>query len=151
MALRRTLGDPAAVEALVARLERVQADTPGRWGRMSAHGMLCHLADVNTGLTTRFEGDRPRQAARIWYALHSPLPWPRGIRTPKRVDQEHGGTQPVEFAADRERAIASLRALAAVPPGAWPDFHPLMGPLTDWEWRRFGWRHTDHHLRQFGV
>ena len=151
MPLRRTLGDPAAVEALISRIRQVEAERPALWGRMSAHAMLCHMADVNTGLTMRFEGNRPRAKFRVYYALHSPLPWPKGIRTPKRVDQEHGGTQPVEFLADRERAINSLRALAAVPRGEWPDFHPLMGPLSDWEWRRFGWRHTDHHLKQFGL
>ena len=29
--------------------------------------------------------------------------------------------------------------------------HPIFGPLTTWEWQRWGWLHADHHLRQFGV
>jgi hypothetical protein len=151
MAFRTIITAPGAIDALVARLQRLTPESRGKWGRMSAHGMLCHVADVGFGLTTRYEGDRPRQSAKILYALHLPVAWPRGIRTPKRVDQEHGGTQPAVFDADRQRAIDSLHAMAAVPDGGWPAFHPLLGPLTDWEWRRFGWKHTDHHLRQFGL
>ena len=27
--------------------------------------------------------------------------------------------------------------------------HPLFGPLTEPEWKRWGYLHADHHLRQF--
>jgi len=29
--------------------------------------------------------------------------------------------------------------------------HPIFGPMTDEEWGILGYRHLDHHLRQFGV
>ena len=28
--------------------------------------------------------------------------------------------------------------------------HPLFGRMTNGEWGRWGYRHVDHHLRQFG-
>jgi len=35
--------------------------------------------------------------------------------------------------------------------GAEGAAHPLFGRLTTAEWGRWGYRHMDHHLRQFGV
>ena len=29
--------------------------------------------------------------------------------------------------------------------------HPIFGPLTVRQWGVQGYKHTDHHLRQFGV
>jgi hypothetical protein len=29
--------------------------------------------------------------------------------------------------------------------------HPIFGELTEREWMRWGYLHTDHHFRQFGV
>ena len=29
--------------------------------------------------------------------------------------------------------------------------HPLWGRMSEWEWGRWGYLHTDHHLRQFGA
>jgi len=29
--------------------------------------------------------------------------------------------------------------------------HPIFGRMSLWEWQRWGYLHTDHHLRQFGL
>jgi hypothetical protein len=29
--------------------------------------------------------------------------------------------------------------------------HPILGPLSQSEWHRWAFLHTDHHLRQFGL
>ncbi|MGE3404237.1 MAG: DUF1569 domain-containing protein [Vicinamibacterales bacterium] len=42
-----------------------------------------------------------------------------------------------------ERFAASPRDFAFQP-------HPFFGPLSEREWLHWAWRHTDHHLRQFG-
>jgi hypothetical protein len=143
--------DPGAAAGLIARLNLLTPESRGEWGRMSAHGMLCHVADVALGIR-RLPGApaRPRKAFRAFLGLHTPFPWPKGIRTPAPVDQEKGGTPPGEFEADRVRAIAAIEAQAAAK-GGWPEYHPIFGKLSEWEWQRFAWRHTDHHLRQFGF
>ena len=42
-------------ESLGARLQGLGADTPRQWGRISAHGMSCHLSDS----FLMVPGDRP--------------------------------------------------------------------------------------------
>jgi hypothetical protein len=37
------------------------------------------------------------------------------------------------------------------PPTALPANHAVFGAMTATDWYRWAYRHTDHHLRQFGV
>lgn len=60
------------------------------------------------------------------------------------------GETPGEFAADLAEAAARLDAFVAAARGArWPP-HPIFGRLSPAAWLRWGYLHTDHHLRQFG-
>jgi hypothetical protein len=45
--------------------------------------------------------------------------------------------------------VALLRRFAA--PEVRYATHPFFGPLTREEWMIWGYRHIDHHLRQFAV
>ena len=79
-------------------------------------------------------------------------PWPKGrIRTRPEVDPKQRGSRPAEFEADLVAAIAGVRALAAAPAEAFSPGHSMFGPMTADDWRRWGYLHTDHHLRQFGL
>jgi hypothetical protein len=86
-----------------------------------------------------------------WMALYVPLQWRTGILTVPEVDQEIGGTPPVEFAADVKEAEALLMMFASrAGIREWPD-HPIFGRMSEGDWMRWAYLHTDHHLRQFGL
>jgi hypothetical protein len=148
----RSLASSQTMDGLVRRLERLAHSTQRRWGTLSAGEMLCHLADASASVLSRPGGPagRPR-TLRKWLALYTPLPWPHGLRTPPNVDPRQDGSRPGEFEQDRERAIAGLRALAGAPAEALPARHLHLGAMQQRDWRRWGYRHTDHHLRQFGL
>jgi hypothetical protein len=121
---------------------------------MSAHQMVCHVSDACRMAT----GDLPvsdvavpiPRAAVRWLALYLPLRWRSGHVTVHELDQEAGGTCPGEFAADVDALISGLRVLAARRGAPWPR-HPVFGRMSEGQWLRWGYLHTDHHLRQFGV
>jgi hypothetical protein len=152
----RTLANPSDRAAIVERLGHVRPETPRQWGRMTAPQMICHLRDAFRGVM----GERPsstaapaiprwRQRLMKFVALHLPLAWPRGMKTRPDSDQELGGTRPREFDADVAELVQICERFAT---GSWPRRpHFLFGPLSDEEWGRWGYRHVDHHLRQFGV
>jgi hypothetical protein len=80
------------------------------------------------------------------------VPWPRArIKTRPEVDPRVGGTRPGEFERDRAAAIEGVHRLAAAPAEAFPPSHFMFGRMDAADWRRWGYRHTDYHLRQFGL
>jgi hypothetical protein len=140
------------LEALIVRLHALEPDSPRRWGTMFPAEMLCHLGDASSSILAHPGGPpKPRRALFKLIALYSPTRWPSGIRTPAEVDPRRGGSRPGEFERDRSRAIDGLRALAGAPASALPSSHGHFGPMSEWDWKRWAYLHTDHHLRQFGL
>ena len=149
----KTLARAHDREDLVRRLHAVRPDSAARWGRMSVHQMICHLADafrMALGEKPVSLASGPLQRSVVkWIALYLPVAWPAGIPTRPETDQAIGGTRPQEFARDVAEVEALLSAVASHGPRAWP-VHPIFGPLSHRAWLRWGYLHTDHHLRQFG-
>jgi hypothetical protein len=147
------LSDSAQRAALLERLRRLTPVSARAWGRMTSHQAVCHLSDsframmANTPVTSI--GNPFSRTVIKWIALNAPMQWPHGVKTVPEVDQEIGGTRPVEFLRDR-RELERLMELFATQTGEYQP-HPIFGRLTSAEWHRWGWRHMDHHLRQFGV
>ena len=146
-----TLANPATKVVLRDRVTRLTPEFQRRWGRMTVHQMVCHLAD---GFRMA-SGERPpkptynvftRTFVR-YVALHTSLMWPQGVRTLPEVDQEFGGTRPVEWSTDHGELLHRLDSFT--PKEGLP--HPMFGPLTSNEWNIWSFRHVDHHLRQFGA
>ncbi len=148
----RTIADATALEALVRRLHALTPDTPHQFGHMSPGEMLCHLADATASVLDRPGGPAGHSRRfRKWLTLYTTYPWKHDLGLPTQVNRRIDGTRPGDFEADRARAIANLQALAVAPPSALPRSHEDFGPMTAEDWQHWGYRHTDHHLRQFGV
>jgi len=149
----RSLETAANVEDLIVRVGRLEPTSTRRWGIMTAHEVLCHLADSFLMVL----GERYASPADTWWsrnvikwiALHTPLPWPQGVPTRPEVDSRRGGTKPVEFARDQAIVVELIRRVAR--PDAPFGRHPFFGPMTRDEWLLWGYGHVDHHLRQFGL
>ena len=133
----------------------MRPDRLPRWGRMSAHQMICHLSDAIRMMTgeksVRVTTDPLRRTVVKWIALYVPLPWPRGIPTSPEIDQLKGGTKPVAFTSD----LAQLEALVTAVPTSGRRLdghaHPIFGSMSEAAWLRWAYLHLNHHLRQFGV
>src|SRR5215469_9385689 len=86
------------------RLTRLRADSQRRWGQMSAHQMICHLSDsFRSAMGEKPTGQNSplfKRTVYKWVALWGPLAWPHNIDTRPELNQQQGGTQPVEFASD---------------------------------------------------
>ena len=151
----RTIADPSVLRSLVARLQALQPDSRRRWGTLTPHEMLCHLGDA-TGMVLR---TRPRtepmpgrrRSVMKALALWSPLRWPHGWSTNPMHDPKAGGTKPSVFAQDLVRAVVGLESIAAAKPDTLEPVHGFFGAMSVTDWQRWAYKHTDHHLRQFGL
>jgi hypothetical protein len=152
----KTLAREQDKAEILRRLSSVRPDSVRRWGRMSAHQMVCHLGDCFRMAT----GEKPVSPATgvlqrtivKWIALYLPLRWPAGtLKTRPEVDQEMSGTRPGDFAADVAELEALVELLAARTASFDRHPHPIFGRMSEAAWLRWGYLHMDHHLRQFGV
>jgi len=121
---------------------------------MSAHGMICHLTDAfAVCLGDRPVADRTSFLARTALRLVAntlPVPWPKGVETMPEIDQDKDGTLPAEFQADLEALLATTQAFVDRLDADTME-HPVFGRMSVGEWGRWGYRHLDHHARQFGA
>lgn len=150
-----TLAREGCKAELIQRLRGARPDSARRWGRMTAHQMVCHLSDnfrMALGQKRTSDASSPLRRTLVkWLALYTPLRWRPGIVTTPEVDQEMGGTKPVEFSADVKEAEDLLVLVASRAGSAnWPR-HPVFGRMSERDWMRWAYLHTDHHLRQFGL
>lgn len=122
---------------------------------MNVRQMVCHLNDAFLCIMGEKQVSMDQNfKARLlmkWGALYLPLRWPPDFATRPELDQERGGTTPGEFDEDRQRLSDLVEKFAHRP----RDFsfrpHPMFQQMSEWQWMRWGYLHTDHHLRQFGA
>ena len=150
----KTLARVADRDELLRRLRTVRADSRRRWGKMTAHQMVRHLADacrmvVGEVIVSDASGFAQRTVIK-WIALYTPFKWPPGIPTRPEIDQQIVSMGAADFATDLAQTIELVEALAArAGTGVWPT-HPIFGRMSEAAWMRWGYLHVDHHLRQFG-
>jgi hypothetical protein len=136
---------------LHCRIDALTPDAPRRWGRMTAHQMVCHLTDsVESAFDEEAEapgtGPLSREPLK-WLVLHV-LPWPKGkMESPERLTRR----RPTVWDADVRALHDALERLAARDPSAhWPP-SDVFGTLSRREWGALLRTHINHHLRQFGA
>jgi hypothetical protein len=150
----KTLARSQDKDAILRRLRTVRADSTRRWGKMTAHQMICHLGDAcRMGSGDMRVSDASGLAQRTfvkWIALYTPLTWPPGIPTRPEIDRAIIGAASTDFAADLALTVSLVEAFAArAGTRDWPA-HPIFGRMSEAAWMRWGYLHVDHHLRQFG-
>ncbi len=153
MPLTPTLLDPDTRDALIARVRALSPDAPRQWGKMNVEQMLWHCAEAyKVALGDIDVGDKSNWLFRNVirpFAFYVPFPWPKNGPTLPPFDAVR--QQPAVAAAFmtlRDTVVALIARVAAA--NLDRAVHPAFGPLSQDEWQHWGWRHMDHHLRQFG-
>jgi hypothetical protein len=148
--LMKSIFDAQVRDDLLSRMHGVTADTRPGWGKMNAEQMLAHLVEAMRMAVGELK-PKPKNLLIRYPPLRQlaiyVLPWPKG-----------SPTAPELLPADRRLVDDSKRELVrlvnAVGERAtateWPE-HPAFGKMSRRAWGVLGWRHIDHHLRQFGV
>ena len=145
-----TLTNPADLESLVARFERLSPDAKGVWGQMTAPEMLAHCSDslrLSLGDLKCKPRNKPiaRSPVVKWFVFNV-LPFPRNAPTARELRSR----TPMTWNDERAELVALIRRVGAA--GAnypWAD-HPLFGQMSGEQWGLLTYKHFDHHLRQFG-
>ncbi|HKC81196.1 MAG TPA: DinB family protein [Gemmatimonadaceae bacterium] len=148
--MKKSLSDAHARQALLDRLERLTPETPARWGKMTAPQMLAHVTDwmlMAKGELKTAAKKRPLRYPVIKQLVIYWLPFPKGVPTaPELIRRKH-----VDWAVERAAVRQQIQSFGTLAPSAMTTDHPAFGKLTVKAWNVLGYRHTDHHFRQFGI
>ena len=133
------------------RLRSLSVSSTGRWGSMDVARMLQHLR-LSTSMAL---GDLPVPSANkrvfqmfpLKHLILYVLPFPKGAPTAPELKSSVS----VSFEEERAALLELLERIGTGPHEGEAPAHPLFGPLTWREWGVATYKHTDHHLRQFGA
>ena len=144
-----TVFRPEDRAVLLRRLDALSPHDAPRWGRMNAPQMVTHVAEqmrMALGELPVALKKTPVRHFPVKQLLVYWLPWPKGLPT----SRELLARVPAGWDGDRADARALLeRCGARGRAGPWA-LHPAFGTLSGRAWGVLIYRHTDHHLRQFG-
>jgi hypothetical protein len=148
----KSLASAGDRQEIADRLGRLRPDSTRQWGRMSVDQMVRHVADAYL-MALGEKRVAPRtgllQSTVVkWMALYLPKPWPTGLATVPEIDRVHLCEPCGDLASSIAEAIGLVERMHAVRGRTWPR-HPIFGRMSEGDWLRWGYLHTDHHLRQF--
>ncbi len=141
--------DRSEREAIARRLDALPHDRQPRWGKMTAPQMVTHLLEayrMRSGELALRRRPMPLRPLVKWLMLYV-LPFPKGAPTAKELLSRKPSTWESDVAALKATIMASEQPSASAPVGD----HPIFGTMTVQDWGVLLHKHTDHHLRQFGV
>lgn len=136
-------------------IERLREDAVPHWGEMTAQHMVEHLLwafelSIGKAEVTCDIPESQRDAMKAW--LYDERPSPRGFKNPK-LPQAPGPLTYASMSASRRalREAVDQFAVCAKKNSSPPRMHPLFGALRTDEWERVHFKHSYHHLLQFGL
>ncbi|HXC95370.1 MAG TPA: DUF1569 domain-containing protein [Edaphobacter sp.] len=147
----KNLGSLEVLSEIRVRLRSVRVDDHARWGKMTAKIMLRHLAcsyEVALGDRTvePLKGLPP--VVMKWLALRSGLRWAKNMQTTPELKRAIIESEDADFDLVVRWVIEAMEEVARGERSA--PTHPMFGSMTPEDWKRWGYLHADHHLRQFG-
>jgi hypothetical protein len=137
--------------AIRQRIGSVTSASVPRWGRMDAKAMLSHLrlsALMALGeLPVANKSMRAFQVFPIKHLILHVAPFPKGAPTaPELLVSDASALDAI-----RSELVTLVERIGEGPREGHGSVHPLFGRLSFREWGVATYKHTDHHLRQFGA
>ena len=149
-----TLFDRSVAEKIKDRISCLSPTSQAQWGKMNVNQMMCHVTD---GFLMSM-GDRPLpdqstfiDRTLIKFLVLKVFKMPKEVPTAAGLDQMREGTKPGEFEDNLRNMTDALDRISYLPDDHQWAAHPRFGPMKRNEWGILGYKHIDHHLKQFGA
>jgi hypothetical protein len=147
----KTIFEPAVRKEMIERVNKLTVHTPRVFGKMKPEQALHHINSAFQmylgEVSEPYQGNNLKAAVGR-FVIFSPIPFPRekAQTFPSLLSEATYNieTEKTRFADLLERVAAQSKT------AEWP-IHPIFGKLTPDQYGKLGYKHTDHHLQQFGV
>jgi Protein of unknown function (DUF1569) len=147
----KTLADPEDAAEISTRILTLTPSDVGQWGIMTVNQMVCHAREAYLYALA----DTPVEFIPLPYppsvvkqfALKLSTPWPHSTTTIPQLKLDAPGMITTTFEQDRDTLLTAFDSFCALTNHT--RDHPFFGSMQHVDWMRWGYLHTDHHLRQF--
>jgi hypothetical protein len=146
----KTISDKTTRDELIERVRRLKENASAQWGKMNVHQMVRHCC-----LSEEMLLGKKKYKQNLVGFLFGKIAL-RGIMKDEKPMMRNSPTVPnlkvkenVDFEKEKKRWIHFLEEHADV--ARLGIMHPFFGKMTKEQIDRLVYKHTDHHLRQFGA
>jgi hypothetical protein len=144
--------DKASNEAIIARINSLTSESKPVWGKMSAAQMLKHCTiasnvafgkqDLKINFLMKLLGKMLKKKVFYGGDMGKNSPTAKEFIVTDSIDFEKAKSDfIVNFRRFADEGKTSIKILN----------HPFWGKMTYEDWDALMWKHTNHHLEQFGV
>ncbi|MBF9254222.1 DUF1569 domain-containing protein [Pontibacter sp. 172403-2] len=154
--MKHSIFEPGIKPLLFERVDKLNADTKGMWGKLTATQMLRHLSEANRMAFDEIPmPDRSTLLTRTlikWMFLNNIKPPGRekgNIQTFPEVDVVGLGTAVEDIESEKQRYKATVDRL--IDSTELSKFHTAFGKMSRDDWGYLAYAHADYHLTQFGM
>ncbi len=143
----------SVTDGVIERINKLQADTQPKWGKMNVSQMLAHCCVTYEMM---YEDKHPKPGAFARFLLKAFVKNTVVSETPYKHNSRTAPafliTDPKVFETEKARLIAYLNKTEQMGIAHFDNKEShSFGPLTKLEWNNMLYKHLDHHLSQFGV
>lgn len=149
----KNLFEPVRARELTERIERVRAESPPLWGKMTAPQAMAHCAVAMEWAV----GDTVAPRMMIGRVI-GPLVRRMAVRNDAPMAKNAPTAPDLRIADERELATEKARLIRLIerfstggPAACTTNPHSFFGRMKPEEWAVLMYKHVDHHLRQFGA
>ena len=149
----KSIFDKEAYHEIINRLDELTEENEAKWGKMNVTQMLKHCQKPIKLAFGEERVKKPNIFMRLLVKLMKPTlyndkPWKQGLPTAK----EFVVKEDKDFETEKEKLKKLITRIHNSEDYFKPSKkHPIFGDMKPWMWGQSGYKHLDHHLKQFGV
>jgi hypothetical protein len=145
----KSIFDKVNYDELNNRLQKINVKSTPSWGKMNVVQMLRHLnLTIEAPLGIYQTKGKPIFFMKLFKSvLYNDKPFGKSDPTPK----DFKITDIFNFEPEKEKALTNLKSIFDKGVNGKYLPHVFFGTITNEQWGMHIYKHTDHHLKQFGV
>lgn len=149
----KSIFEDLAYHELLSRLEKLTPEHQAKWGKMDVNQMLSHCQKIIQVALGEKNLKRPNFVVRFLLQFMKPMlyndkPWKQGLPTAKEFVISNTDGFKTEKALLKKLITRMHYSKEYFEPS---KQHPVFGKMKAWMWGQSGYKHLDHHFKQFGV
>lgn len=149
----KSIFNEEAYQEILERLDELSPEHEAKWGKMNVNQMLKHCQKPIKLAFGEEEVTKPNFLMRIFVkfmkpTLYNDKPWKQGLPTAKEFVVKDDNY----FKTEKEKLKKLIGRIHKAEDFFKPSRkHPIFGEMKYWMWGQSGYKHLDHHFKQFGV